>query len=529
MEEMFQEAATEGMTVDPVSGNDIPEGVSGKNVRDDVDAKLSEGEFVIPAHAVKHFGVDFFETLIEKAEDTSSEVEPEVESEVEPEVESEDTLIPEMSQGGLVPSAGLKEPTGADTLISQGNLTKVDSKGKPTQGNVKGYASGGSVKKDEEDNGFGVGNYNPSKYTSGWNAKDYGMGFSTGSDYTPKSGQKKDKPKVQCPEGFKYDDNLKICVVNPSATKAQKPETEPRTGGDRAGTVGNTGVDSRYDGSGGTGGSSGSSWTSKFDYSDTDKLVQDTLTTLGSSTKSESEAGSGSRLDGIFSDITDRFSGNGIAKGLGVAATALSPFAGAAVKGFTTVNAMTKASVANANAQYLDDQGLTDQAQTIRDAVDKYAEDNKLNRTGILKSDYSGVKRYANALESGSFQTTATSTPSTTANTVNERVGEGDGSSLNGGYNAGGFNNQGKSRAESGYSEARGDYDNNGKSGGSSVGNSGGSPGGSMDPGNDDNANAQNGRSYNKGGLVTKPKKRSYTKKSKSKVNSKKGLGRKTK
>ena len=525
MEEMFQEAATEGMEVDPVSGNDIPEGVSGKNVRDDVDAKLSEGEFVIPAHAVKHFGVDFFETLIEKAEDTSSEVEPEV----EPEVESDDTLIPEMSQGGLVPSAGLKEPTGADTLISQGNLTKVDSKGKPTQGNVKGYASGGSVKKDEEDNGFGLGNYNPSKYTSEWNAKDYGMGFSTGSDYMPNSDQKKNnKPKVQCPEGFRYDEKLKICVVNPSATKDNKPETEPRTGDDRAGTVGNTGVDSRYDGSVNTGGSSGSSWTSKFDYSDTDKLVQDTLTTLGSSTKSESETGSGSRLDGIFSDITQRFSGNGIAKGLGVAATALSPFAGVAVKGITTATAMTKASVANANAQYLDDQGLTDQAQTIRDAVAKYAEDNKLNRTGILKSDYSGVKRYANALESGSFQTTATSTPSTTANTVNERVGEGDGSSLNGGYNAGGFNNQGKSRAESGYSEASGGYDNNGKSGGSSVGSSGRSPGSSMDSGDDDNANAQNG-AFNKGGLVTKPKKRSYTKKSKSKVNSKKGLGRKTK
>ena len=37
----------EGGTVDPVSGNDVPPGSTQEEVRDDIPAQLSEGEFVI--------------------------------------------------------------------------------------------------------------------------------------------------------------------------------------------------------------------------------------------------------------------------------------------------------------------------------------------------------------------------------------------------------------------------------------------------------------------------------------------------
>ena len=48
----------EGGTVDPVSGNDVPAGSLKEEVRDDIDAKLSVGEFVIPADVVRYIGLE---------------------------------------------------------------------------------------------------------------------------------------------------------------------------------------------------------------------------------------------------------------------------------------------------------------------------------------------------------------------------------------------------------------------------------------------------------------------------------------
>ena len=53
----------DGLDVDPVSGNNIPPGSLAKEVRDDVPAQLSEGEYVVPADVVQYFGVKFFEDL----------------------------------------------------------------------------------------------------------------------------------------------------------------------------------------------------------------------------------------------------------------------------------------------------------------------------------------------------------------------------------------------------------------------------------------------------------------------------------
>ena len=48
----------EGGTIDPVSGNDVPPGSTQKEVRDDIPAQLSEGEFVIPADVVRYIGLE---------------------------------------------------------------------------------------------------------------------------------------------------------------------------------------------------------------------------------------------------------------------------------------------------------------------------------------------------------------------------------------------------------------------------------------------------------------------------------------
>ena len=57
----------DGMNTDPVSGNEVPSGSMAKEVRDDIDAKLSEGEYVVPADVVRFHGVQKFEELRNQA------------------------------------------------------------------------------------------------------------------------------------------------------------------------------------------------------------------------------------------------------------------------------------------------------------------------------------------------------------------------------------------------------------------------------------------------------------------------------
>jgi hypothetical protein len=59
----------DGMKQDPVSGNPIPNGSMAKEVRDDISAQLSEGEYVVPADVVRYLGVKHFEDLRNKAKE----------------------------------------------------------------------------------------------------------------------------------------------------------------------------------------------------------------------------------------------------------------------------------------------------------------------------------------------------------------------------------------------------------------------------------------------------------------------------
>ena len=114
MDEQMEMALGQAETVDPVSGNDVPPGSLPEEVRDDIDAKLSEGEYVVPADVVRFFGVKFFENLRTKAkqglqqmdEDGRIGGEPTLETPLpfdvsELEVEDEDGM--RMAIGGLIP------------------------------------------------------------------------------------------------------------------------------------------------------------------------------------------------------------------------------------------------------------------------------------------------------------------------------------------------------------------------------------------------------------------------------------------
>ena len=59
--------ADDGMTKDPVSGNEVPPGSLAKEVRDDIPAQLSEGEYVVPADVARYYGINFFENLRNQA------------------------------------------------------------------------------------------------------------------------------------------------------------------------------------------------------------------------------------------------------------------------------------------------------------------------------------------------------------------------------------------------------------------------------------------------------------------------------
>jgi len=48
----------DGEILDPVSGNEVPTGSLAEEVRDDIPAQLSEGEFVVPADVVRFIGLD---------------------------------------------------------------------------------------------------------------------------------------------------------------------------------------------------------------------------------------------------------------------------------------------------------------------------------------------------------------------------------------------------------------------------------------------------------------------------------------
>lgn len=60
MDAVFKSSRTDK---DPVSGNEVPTGSLPEEVRDDIPAQLSEGEYVVPADVVRYYGVKFFEDL----------------------------------------------------------------------------------------------------------------------------------------------------------------------------------------------------------------------------------------------------------------------------------------------------------------------------------------------------------------------------------------------------------------------------------------------------------------------------------
>ena len=183
------------LDVDPVSGNEVPPGSLAEEVRDDIPAQLSEGEYVVPADVVRYYGVKFFEDLRDQAKMGLAEMEANGRIGGEPVPdggpvndkelsEQEMAAIREvmgMAEGGEVQNPYLQQ----QQLYSQPRPAPIDEKRNTTitnvnpvenqmpmqsmasGGQVQGYQDSGDVMKDA-----------PSFVQNQFNPAQYGLGFS---------------------------------------------------------------------------------------------------------------------------------------------------------------------------------------------------------------------------------------------------------------------------------------------------------------------------------------------------------------
>ena len=94
---------------DPVSGNTAPIGAKPSEVRDDIDVRVSEGEFIINAQTVRYFGEDFFNELQNAAAEGFDRIKEGDELPFrDDELDVEEEEMPQgFAEGGVVP-----EPVG---------------------------------------------------------------------------------------------------------------------------------------------------------------------------------------------------------------------------------------------------------------------------------------------------------------------------------------------------------------------------------------------------------------------------------
>jgi hypothetical protein len=513
MDKMMEDGglATDGMGVDPVSGNDIPTGSNAEDVRDDVDAKLSSGEYVVPADVVKYLGVAQLEKLVDKAkmglEDMAENgriggapvAEPEeVVMTLGTDLEALDTY----AKGGMVPgadvngildrvkAAAVKDPSVSNLLKSKGIFIQAPEQGRAAvapavegQATPQKFAEGGAV-------GGDFAEYNTSgSYGSSFNPNSFRPGFSVTSTPAP-TGE-------LCPTGYRYDTNKKECVpLSSEETEEVDTGIEEEEQGEASGAPEND----------------PNSWMEQYDYTDPDVLVSQTMTTLGQGTSEGTEEKTG--LEGLLSKGLEGLMGRMGGGLLGKLA------------------ASGNYSSAMANAAVLESQGYTEQANSIRTAANSYAEGKGVRVGGFLDGTKGKSERAVGLMKDSFGGKKATSS----SNSSTRPSGGGGGSRGVSATNTGGQSDNTNSSTRStpqstatvspgGFTSARSAVSN---AGSVSRDTAAGLSGAQMTAGSEVGAN-EDGSDYvgpmAKGGLV-QPRKKTAAKKANKKTTNKKGLGR---
>jgi len=126
--ELFEDGGfkDQGKTKDPVSKNPVPVGSTQEEVRDDIPAQLSEGEFVLPADVVRYHGLEKIMGIRDQAKQGLQRMENMGQM-----GNSDQATIPDgvpfkqMAEGGVVPGVNIQGPTT--------QLTKQSMFAKPAQ------------------------------------------------------------------------------------------------------------------------------------------------------------------------------------------------------------------------------------------------------------------------------------------------------------------------------------------------------------------------------------------------------------
>lgn len=223
----------EGGTVDPVSGNEVPVGSLKEEVRDDIDAKLSEGEFVLPADVVRYIGLETLMKLRDKAKAGLRKMEE----------------IGQMGNADQVPDAealhGGEDEMDDDTFSSEIDsiIGEVDAE---SMGGTREFAAGGFAQPGTDY----LAKYNIPKSSISNPALDV-RAYKNAEGRLMYITFFNGKPSTPIPEGFTYvGTGQQMLTTKPEEDK--KPETPPDTtatgtpindggtGGDSSPTVGGT-------------------------------------------------------------------------------------------------------------------------------------------------------------------------------------------------------------------------------------------------------------------------------------------------
>jgi len=215
----------DGMRQDPVSGNEVPNGSMAKEVRDDIPAQLSEGEYVVPADVVRFFGVKFFEDLRTEAKMGLQSMEANGRIGGEPVSMETDELSDEEFARLLQQELGR-------TLTTQNAA--------PIQASGGTYVAGQS---------------------SDFNPSNFGLGFSMTPGYTPPSPVVGTEPVVEteascAARGMIYNPETKMCEMSLPAFKTDEDGGREDEGEDST------------------------TWMDSYDYTDFNNLAQQTSAAL---------------------------------------------------------------------------------------------------------------------------------------------------------------------------------------------------------------------------------------------------------
>ena len=169
----------DGKDVDPVSGNEVPPGSLAKEVRDDIPAQLSEGEYVVPADVLRFYGMKFFEDLRENAKMELARMDREGRIGGQPVPANDNELTPEEmaeldSIGAAVGGFITGQPSQSTMPDPYQQQQMMYRQGAPVAMGNAGYQTGGLAQ-----------NVDPTQAQFDFSKYAAGFSFATPSGFTP--------------------------------------------------------------------------------------------------------------------------------------------------------------------------------------------------------------------------------------------------------------------------------------------------------------------------------------------------------